>query len=111
MSRRGRIAFISAGTLIVILAAAVITGVAVIRSGWVLEKIRERIIAEAGKATGGAVEVGALRLDWRTLTAEVDNLVIHGSEPAGAAPLLAVKRVVIGLKVISFIDRQFNVAL
>ena len=49
-------------------------------------------------------------LDWRTLTAEIDNLIIHGTEPADAAPLLAVKRVVIGFKILSFIERRFNVA-
>lgn len=81
-----------------------------VRSGWLREKIRQRVVAEAAKATGGRVEIGALGLDWRTLTAEIDNLTIHGTEPADAAPLLSVKRVVIGFKVLSFIERQFNVA-
>src|SRR5580700_11201836 len=81
-----------------------------VRSGWLLEKIRERVVEEAAKATGGRVEIGALRLDWKTLTAEVDNLTIHGTEPADTTPLLAVKRVAIGFKVLSFVERQFNVA-
>jgi uncharacterized protein involved in outer membrane biogenesis len=81
-----------------------------VQSGWLLEKIRARVVAEAEKATGGKVEIGALRLDWKTLTAELDNLVIHGTEPANTAPLLAVKRVVIGFKVLSFVEREFNVA-
>ena len=74
------------------------------------KKSGRRIVAEAEKATGGKVEIGALQLDWRTLTAELDNLTIHGTEPADAAPLLAVKRVVIGFKIISFLEREFNVA-
>ena len=110
MTRRKRIALISAGTVILLVAIAVITGVVMVRSGWLLENIRERVVAEAEKATGGKVEIGALRLDWRTLTAEIDNLVIHGTEPADAAPLLAVKRVVIGFKILSFVERRFNVA-
>jgi translocation and assembly module TamB len=110
MTRRGRIALISAGTVILLVAIAVITGVVMVRSGWLLEKIRERVVAEAEKATGGKVEIGALRLDWRTVTAEIDNLVIHGTEPAGAAPLLAVRRVAIGFKILSFVERKFNVA-
>ena len=110
MTRRGRIALISAGTVILLVAIAVITGVVMVRSGWLLEKIRERVIAEAETATGGKVEIGALRLDWRTLTAEIDNLVIHGTEPAEAAPLLAVRRVAIGFKILSFVERRFNVA-
>ncbi len=110
MTRPARIALISAGAVTAILAIAVVAGVVMVRSGWLLEKIRERVVEEAAKATGGRVEIGALRLDWKTLTAEVDNLTIHGTEPADTPPLLYVKRVLIGFKVLSFIERQFNVA-
>lgn len=110
MTRLGRIALISSGAAILLVAIVVGAGVVMVRSGWLQEKIRVRVVAEAAKATGGKVEIGALRLDWKTLTAEMDNLVIHGTEPADAAPLLAVKRVTIGFKVISFLERQFNVA-
>jgi translocation and assembly module TamB len=110
MTRRARTALISTGTVFLLLAIAVGTAVVTVRSGWLLEKIRERIVAEATKATGGRVEIGALRLDWTTLTAELDDLTIHGTEPADVAPLLSVKRVLIGFKIISFIERQFNVA-
>jgi translocation and assembly module TamB len=103
---RGRIALISTGAVIAVLVA----GVGIVRSDWLREKVRERVVAEAEKATGGKVEIGALRWDWKALTAEIDNLTIHGTEPADAAPLLAVKRVVIGFKVLSFLERRFNVA-
>ncbi len=110
MTRGRRIALISAGAVILLLAIAVVTGVIVVRSGWLREKIRERVVAEAEKATGGKVEIGGLRLDWKTLTAELDNLTIHGTEPTGSAPLLTVQRVVIGFKILSFMERPFNVA-
>jgi translocation and assembly module TamB len=110
MTRRRRIALISTGAVLLLLAIAAGTGVVMVRSGWLREKIRERVVAEAEKATGGRVEIGALRLDWKTLTAELDNLTIHGTEPADAAPLLSVKRVAIGFKILSFIERRFNVA-
>ena len=110
MSRRARIALISSGAVVLVLALAVVATVILVRSGWLREKFRQRVVAEAEQATGGNVEIGALRLDRKTLTAEIDNLVIHGTEPPDVAPLLAVKRVVIGFKVLSFIERQFNVA-
>jgi translocation and assembly module TamB len=110
MTRRGRIVLISSGAVILLLAIVVAAGVVMVRSGWLREKIRARVVAAAAAAIGGKVEIGALRLDWKTLTAELDNLVIHGTEPADAAPLLAVKHVAIGFKVISFFERQFNVA-
>ncbi|HEY3825258.1 MAG TPA: hypothetical protein VGL82_11915, partial [Bryobacteraceae bacterium] len=110
MTRRARIGWISVGAVLVLIAAVVITGVIMVRSGWLTETIRERVVTEAEKATGGKVEIGALRVDWKTLTAELDNLVIHGTEPADTAPLLAVKRVVIGFRIISFLEREFDVA-
>ncbi len=110
MTRGSRIALISGGVLVLLLAIIAITGVVLVRNGWVTEKIRERVVEEAERATGGKVEIGALQLDWNTLTATVYNLVIHGNEPADAAPLLAVKRVVIGFRIISLMEKQFNVA-
>jgi len=110
MTRPLRIVLMSAGTVALILVIGVVSAIVAFRSGWIREKIRERVVAEAEKATGGKVEIGALQVDWRGLTAEIDNLVIHGTEPAAGAPLLAVKRVVIGFKVLSFLERKFNVA-
>lgn len=110
MKRPVRIALISAGTAIVLLALAAIAVVGIARSDWLREKFREKIVAEAENATGGRVEIGAFRLDWSTLTAEVDNLVIHGTEAAGQAPLLAVKRVVVGFRILSLMERKFDVA-
>jgi translocation and assembly module TamB len=110
MTRRGRIALISTGTVVLLAVIAVVAGVIMVRSGWLREKVRERVVAEAERATGGKIDIGTLHLDWKTLTAELDNVTIHGTEPAGTAPLLSVKRVVIGFKILSFIERRFNVA-
>lgn len=109
MTYRTRIASISAGAVALLLAIGAGFGVFAVRSGWLREKVRERVVAEAEKATGGKVEIAALRFDWKTLTAGIDGLVVHGSEPSNAAPLLSVKRVTIGFKVLSFVDRRFNV--
>lgn len=110
MTRPARITLICAGSFVALLAIAAGIGVGVLRSGWLRGEIRNHVIAEAEKATGGKVDIGALQIDWKTLTAQIDDLVIHGTEPAGAAPLLAVKRVVIGFRVLSFIERRFDVA-
>jgi translocation and assembly module TamB len=109
MSRPVRIVSITVGAVLLILAIAVVTGIKVAQSDWLREKFRERIVAEAERATGGRVEIGAFKLDWRTLTAELDNLIIHGTEPAGDVPLLTVKQVVIGFRIISLMERAFDV--
>ena len=110
MSRPARIVSISAGAVLLLLGIAVITGIKIAQSDWLREKFRQRIVTEAARATGGRVEIGAFHLDWSTLTAELDNLTIHGTEPAGDAPLLAVKRVEIGFRIVSLMKRDFDVA-
>jgi len=110
MSRASRIALISFGAVVLLAAIAVVAVIGIARSDWLREKFRERIVTEAEQATGGRVEIGAFKLDWSTLTAEIDNLTIHGTEPAGTAPLLAVKRVAIGFRIVSLMKRDFDVA-
>ncbi len=110
MSRGLRIALRSLAAIVVVLVLAAMAIFFVARSGWLREEFRKRIIVEAERATGGTVEIGAFKLDWRTLTAELDDLIIHGSEPSGTAPLLAVKRVIVGFKIISLMKREFDVA-
>lgn len=109
MTRRARIALVTSGSVALLLAIIAGFGIFAVRSGWLREKIRQRVAAEAEKATGGKVEIAALRLDWKTLTAEIDGLVIHGLEPPNTAPLLSVRRVAIGFKVLSFLERRLNV--
>jgi translocation and assembly module TamB len=110
VSRRSRILLISAGSIIALLAIAVIAVIGIAQSDWLREKFRERIIAEATNATGGRTEIGAFKLDWRTLTAELDNVVLHGKEPPGAVPFLTIKRLVIGFRIISLMEKTFDVA-
>ncbi len=108
MTRTGK-ALVWTGGVAAGLIVAATAGVLILQSDWFREKVRERIIAEAAKATNGRVELGQFKFDWKTLTAELDNLTIHGTEPAGQPPLLAVKRLIVGLKIISMMDRTFNI--
>jgi translocation and assembly module TamB len=62
------------------------------------------------KSIGGKVELRNFRFDWNSLTAEVDGLVVHGTEPPGEAPLLRAAKVIVGLKLISLAKKQFDVA-
>src|SRR5580658_8444986 len=110
MSRGKRIVSISAGVIVVLAAMAVVAVIGIGRSDWLREKFRQRIIAEAEQVTGGRIEIGRFNLDWSTLTAEVDNLVIHGKEAAGQVPFLTVKRLVVGFRIISLMEKNFDVA-
>jgi translocation and assembly module TamB len=110
MTRGIRICLISTLSLVGVAALAILGVVAVVRSAWFREKVRERIVEQSERATGGRVEIAAFDFDWRTLTAELDHLVIHGTEPAGQAPLLATDRVIVGLRIVSLLERNVELA-
>jgi len=109
MSRRSRWAFITGGSILGLLILAVVAGIFVAQSSWLRDQVRQRIVAEAEKATGGRVAIGSFQFDWHTLTARLNGLVIHGSEPPGVAPLLRVQSIEVKLKVISFLKKIVDV--
>ncbi len=108
MSRRRKIALIvggSLGGLILLVAIAVLV---VVQTDWFRNFVRTKLIATVEEATGGRVELGSFNFTWSHLRADVNNFIIHGLEPAGAAPLLRAKHVQVDLKLLSplkgFID-------
>ncbi len=80
---------IAAGALVI---AIVIAAIVVVRSAWFQDFVRQKIVAAAEEGTGGKVEIGSFALDPLSLHAVMTGFVIHGSEPAGAAPFLRVPR-------------------
>ena len=88
MTRPARIArniAIGAVGFIILLA---IVALIIIQTAWFRNTVREKIIAATEQATGGRVEVGAFGFDVSHLRATVTNFVIHGKEPANAAPFV-----------------------
>jgi translocation and assembly module TamB len=108
MSRRAHRVWIAVGSLAALALALALSAILVLRSDWFREKVRERIVAEVEKATGGRVEIGALRFDWKRMRAEVDGFVLHGSEPAGAPPLFRADAIVVGIKIVSVLKRSVD---
>lgn len=91
------------------LALAALLGVARLyryaSGGELAEYIRQRIIAEVERASGGRAEVGRFTFTFPQLTVAVEDFTLHGKEPAGDPPLLRVKRVEADIRVLSFIRR------
>src|SRR5580704_3821832 len=94
----------------VLLVIAALTGLVVVQSGWFHEYVRQRIIADIEKATGGRVELGRFSFRGPTLTATVAPLILHGREAAGEPPLLRVESISLGLRIISFSQRKIDLA-
>ncbi len=84
-------------------------GVLVLQSGWFAGKVRERIISEMERATGGRAEIGSFRFHWRRLTAEVAGLALHGSEKPGEGPFLRADRITVGLKLVSIARKDVDI--
>ena len=72
--------------------------------------MRQRVIAEVEKATGGKVEIGNFSFKWETLTATVSPFILHGMEGPDEAPLLRVQSASLGLRVISMLERKVDLA-
>jgi translocation and assembly module TamB len=111
MSRTRKILLWVFGSIGALLLLLVIAAVVILPSDWFRNKVRDRIVYEVERASGGRTEIGSFRLDWSKLTAEVTPFVLHGTEPAGEAPLLRAESIKVGLKVISVLKRDIDIAL
>lgn len=81
-----------------------------VRTDWFKTRVRARIESVMTRATGGRVEIGGFSYNWRNLTAEVSQFVIHGTEPVSAPPLFQAEKIQIGLKVISVLEKKVDVS-
>jgi translocation and assembly module TamB len=81
-----------------------------LRSNWFKEKVRLKIISAVEEASGGRVELGSFEYDWRNLTADLGNFVVHGTEPPGAPPLFRADSIHVGLRVLSFLKHDVDIS-
>jgi translocation and assembly module TamB len=70
--------------------------------------LHKEIVTQLEDRTGARVEMGGFHLQAIRLRAQIDNLTLHGLEPAGAPPLFHADHIDVGLKVLSFIGREIK---
>ncbi|MGA3234737.1 MAG: hypothetical protein ABSG03_00425, partial [Bryobacteraceae bacterium] len=92
-----------------VLTLALISAVYILQSPWLYNHVRTWIVTKVETATGGRVEIGAFRFDWKLLRAEVDDFTLHGTEPAGKPPLFHAAYVAVGLKIVSLFRRDIDI--
>jgi translocation and assembly module TamB len=92
-----------------VLTLALGSAVYILQSPWLYNHVRTWIITKVETATGGRVEIGAFRFDWKLLRAEVDDFTLHGTEPAGKPPLFHAAYVAVGLKIVSLFRRDVDI--
>src|SRR5690242_3873456 len=109
MKRFPRMPLIIAGVIGVFLVALVIAGLAILQTNWFHNYVRTRIVETVQTATGGRAEIGAFSFSPRSLRAEADNFVLHGTEPEGRPPLFRARSIVVGLKILSVLHRKVDI--
>jgi translocation and assembly module TamB len=100
---------IFAATLATLLLLAVGSAVLVLQSRWFYNHVRTKLVTAVETATGGRVEIGAFRLNWKQLRTEVDEFTLHGTEPSGKPPLFHAASVAVGLKIVSLFRRDIDI--
>ena len=108
MSRRKRILLTVASCLVGLIVVLVIAAIIVLQTAWFRNYVKEKIIAVTEESTGGKVDIGSFSFDWKGLRASIDNFVIHGTEPAGAAPLFHARSIVLELKLFSGLKKAVD---
>jgi translocation and assembly module TamB len=91
--------------VVVLLAALFI----VVQTDWFRNYVREKIISATQESVGGRVEIQSFDLDVRHLSAVINNFVIHGSEPAGAAPFVHVARLQVDIRLLTSLHRLYDI--
>ncbi len=104
--RRVRIFAAVLGALLFMAIAAVMV---VLRTAWFREQVRQRIVAEVERASGGRAELGAFQFEAGAMRAEVRDFILHGTEAPGSQPLLRVRRAAVGLKLVSILRRDVDI--
>jgi translocation and assembly module TamB len=82
----------------------------ILPSRWFEEKVRARMVQEIERVTGGRTEAAAFDFDWTRMTARVDRFALHGTEPQGEAPLFRAASVEVGIKIVSMLKRDIDLA-
>src|SRR4051812_3188504 len=99
--RRKLIAWIIAATLLAL-------GVWYLNSDAFEERIRERVVAELERSTGGRVDLPSFEWHITKLEFIAKDLTIHGTESPGDPPYAHVDYLKVRLKILSFFGRQIG---
>ncbi len=110
MKRRSKIALWIAGAIAGVLVLLVVAAIIVAQTPWFRNYVREKIIAVTEESTGGKVDLASFDFDWTHLRATMRGFVLHGTEPAGAAPLLTAQEVVVDLKLFASLHQYLDIS-
>jgi len=91
---------------LVLFGVALLTAFALYRSGWLERSLQDILISRLEQGTGARVEIGAFHLHLWKLRVEIDDLTLHGLEPASQPPLFHAERVELEIRIVSLFERK-----
>lgn len=101
MTKKKRVILTILTSIAALIAVLVVAVLIVVQTAWFQNFVRAKIIAAVEDATGGKVEIGSFSLRLSNMEVVIRNLVIHGTEPADADPLLSVDTIDLRVKLLS----------
>jgi translocation and assembly module TamB len=104
-----KIPLIVLGSLAGLVVVLIVAGLMVIQTAWFRDLVRDRIVTEVEKSTGGKVEIARFEFDWKNLRAVVRNFVLHGTEGPAEPALFRAQSIEVVLKVVSVFKRQVDI--
>ena len=107
MTRRQKL-WTVAGSLVGLLVVVMIVALLVVQTQWFGNYVKDKVISTIEESTGGKVEIGAFEFDPWHLTVKIRNLVLHGTEAAGLAPLARISLLELHLKLLAGLKKAVD---
>jgi translocation and assembly module TamB len=98
----------TAAILGILIVLVVVGGYAILRSSAFHRYVLAKIEQTGNEATGGQVQIQKFDFHPSTLTANIYGLIIRGTEGPNQAPLLAVEKITLKLKILSVFQHKVN---
>lgn len=100
----------AAGIISLLIVIVIVAGYLTLRSERFHNFVLSKVVQKASEATGGKVQIQGYEFHPSELTANVYGIVVHGTEPSDQAPLVAIDRLTLRLKILSVLHQQVNLS-
>src|SRR5581483_3410627 len=94
--------------LLLLLVLLFVGGYAVLRSQRFHQYVISKVTEKLSQSTGGTVTIESYDFYPTKLATDVYGIVVHGTEPSSQAPLVAIDRLSLRLKILSVVRHQVN---